>query len=371
MPAGTGPAGGRAAAHLARPGGLLGLLARHAWQPQPTWLAQLLQPLAGLYVLLAALHRAWGRLRGPAQLPVPVLVVGNMVVGGTGKTPVVVAAVQALQAAGRLPGVISRGHGRRSEDGTDLREVSPASRADQVGDEPLLVRRRTGVPVWVGRDRVGAARALCAAHPEVDVLVSDDGLQHHALPRLVEWIVFDARGVGNGLRLPAGPLRQALPARPGPAMRVLYNAAQPSTPLPGTLLAPRMERALDLAHWWGDTSMAAAAAAAVATAAVPLAALRGRRLLAVAGIGEPERFFARLEQAGLDIERSPQPDHAPYGTLPWAPGTPEVVTTEKDAVKLDPGRLGATRVWVVPLDLVLPADLIRDLLQRLAGAPSA
>jgi tetraacyldisaccharide 4'-kinase len=340
-------------------------LARHAWQPQPTWLARLLAPLAWLHALLAALHRTWGRLRGPAQLPVPVLVVGNMVVGGTGKTPVVIAAVQALQAAGRRPGVISRGHGRRSEGGTDLREVSPASRADQAGDEPLLVRRRTGVPVWVGRDRVAAARALCAAHPEVDVLVSDDGLQHHALPRQVEWIVFDARGVGNGLRLPAGPLREALPARPGPAMRVLYNAAQPSTPLPGTLLAPRMERALDLAQWWGDTSTAAAAAA------VPLAALRGRRMLAVAGIGDPERFFARLEQAGLDIERSPQPDHAPYGTLPWAPGTVEVVTTEKDAVKLDPRRLGATRVWVVPLDLALPADLVRDLLQRLAGAHSA
>ena len=338
-------------------------LANHAWQPQPTWLARLLQPLSWLYALLAALHRAWGRLHGPAPLPVPVLVVGNMVVGGTGKTPVVIAAVHALQAAGRRPGVISRGHGRRSEGRTDLREVGPASRADQVGDEPLLVKRRTGVPVWVGRDRVGAARALCAAHPEVDVLVSDDGLQHHALPRRVEWIVFDARGVGNGLRLPAGPLREALPARPGPAMRVLYNAGQPSTPLPGMLLAPRMERALDLAQWWGGASTAAAA--------VPLAALRGRRLLAVAGIGEPERFFARLEQAGLDIERSPQPDHAPYGTLPWSPGTPEVVTTEKDAVKLDPRLLGAARVWVVPLDLALPADLIRDLLQRLAGAPSA
>lgn len=360
IPAGTGPAGGRPAAHLARPGGLLGLLARHAWQPQPTWLARLLLPLAGLYALLAALHRAWGRLRGPAPLLVPVLVVGNVVVGGTGKTPVVIAAVQALQAAGRRPGVISRGHGRRS---TELREVTQASAADQVGDEPLLVRRRTGVPVWVGRERVAAARALCEAHPEVDVLVSDDGLQHRALPRAVEWIVFDARGIGNGLRLPAGPLREALPPRPAPATRVVYNAAKPSTRLPGTTLASRMERAVELAHWWGGPSTGGAA--------VPLAALRGRRLLAVAGIGDPERFFARLEQAGLDIERCPQPDHAHYGALPWAPGTAEVVTTEKDAVKLDPLRVGATRVWVVPLDLVLPADLIRDLLQRLDGAPSA
>jgi tetraacyldisaccharide 4'-kinase len=243
-----------------------------------------------------------------------------------------------------------------------MREVGATSTAAEVGDEPLLIHRRTGVPVWVGRERVAAARALCAMHPEVDVLVSDDGLQHHALARAAELIVFDARGAGNGLRLPAGPLRAALPAALPEGTWVLYNAEQPTTRLPGTVVHARAGQALSLASWWQRDP---------AACATPLAALGGRRLLALAGIGAPEKFFALLERAGLQIERCPQRDHARYDELPWPAGTPEVITTEKDAVKLHPERVGTTRVWVVPLDLALPADIVRPLLQRLRAAPSA
>ena len=325
------------------------LLVRQWWRPQPSLLAQGLRPLCWLYAALAARQR---RRSVVQSLPVPVLVVGNFVVGGAGKTPTVIAVVQALTAAGRRPGVVSRGHGRH---GKAVREVTAATAAHEVGDEPLLIRRRAAVPVWVGRDRVAAARALCAAHPEVDVVVSDDGLQHRALPRQAALVVFDERGVGNGLMLPAGPLREPLPRRLPPGMQVLYTAGVASTPLPGMRALRRLAGAWPLAAWLAGDGRAA----------LPLAALRGRRLLAVAGLAAPEKFFSMLEQAGLGIDRVPLPDHHAYATLPWPAGTAEVVTTEKDAVKIDPSQTGATQVWVVPLDLTLPSALVGELLSLL------
>ena len=328
------------------------LLARHWWRRGLTLLTALLLPLSWLYGVLA---RRAARVE-PQRAPRPVVVVGNLVAGGAGKTPTVIALVQALRAAGRHPGVISRGHGRRG-DGTH--EVQPGSVAAAVGDEPLLIRRRAGVPVFVGRDRVAAARALCAAHPEVDLLVADDGLQHAALARNVEIVVFDERGIGNGRLLPAGPLREPMPAA-WPATRlVLYNAAAPSTAVRGTLALRRLGDAVPLAAWQAGR----------ADGAQPLAALRGRPLVAVAGIASPERFFGMLEGAGLAIQRLPLPDHHPYATLPWPVGTADVVVTEKDAVKLDATACGATRVWVVGLDFALPEAFVAQVLRRLDTAP--
>lgn len=325
------------------------LLVRHWWRSRRSAVAQMLRPLSWLYRALAA----WQRHRSPVRaLPVPVIVVGNFVVGGAGKTPTVIALVQALVAADRHPGVVSRGYGRRE---SGAREVATRDTAAAAGDEPLLIRRRTGVPVWVGRDRVAAARALCAAYPGVDVIVSDDGLQHHALPRRAELVVFDERGAGNGLLLPAGPLREALPRQMAERARVVYTAGAASTALPGALAQRRLGAAWPLADWIAGHSRAAR----------PLDALRGRPLLAVAGLAAPEKFFAMLEQAGLRIARLPLPDHHAYATLPWPAGTAEVVTTEKDAVKIDPARVGATQVWVVPLDLALPAALVGELLSWL------
>lgn len=331
------------------------LLLRHWWQPRPTALACALWPASLLYRALIAMHRA--RSAQPQPLPVPVLVVGNHVVGGAGKTPTVIALVQALQAAGRRPAVISRGHGRRSD---AVQPVGPYADPAAVGDEPLLIRRRCAVPVWVGQQRHAVALALCQAHPHVDVIVADDGLQHTALPRQAELVVFDERGAGNGLLLPAGPLREPLPAVAPKYRRVLYTAGKASTALPGALATRSLGLAWPLAAWHrGDASEA-----------LTLAEMQGHPLLAAAGLAAPQKFFGMLQAAGLDITPLPLPDHHAYDTLPWPADTRDVVTTEKDAVKLDPARLGATRVWVVPLDLTLPPDLVNDLLKLLPAAPT-
>jgi tetraacyldisaccharide 4'-kinase len=326
-------------------------LARHWWQPQPpALLTLLLFPFSLLYLGLWLLRRY--RQRPAAPLPVPVVVVGNHVVGGAGKTPTVIALVQALQAAGRRPGVISRGHGRQ---GHAPQAVEPGTDVALAGDEPLLIRRRTGVPVWVGRARRDAGLALTAAHPEVDVIVSDDGLQHAALPRQAELVVFDERGVGNGMLLPTGPLREPLPAQLPPWMRVLYTAGVNSTPLPGAAATRRISQVWPLQAWLaGDASQAQA-----------LTALQGRPLVAAAGMAAPEKFFHMLRALGLDIRALPLPDHHAYAQLPWPPTTAEVLVTEKDAIKLDPSRQGATRVWVVPLDFHIPPALVSELLALL------
>ncbi|MEH6436718.1 tetraacyldisaccharide 4'-kinase, partial [Massilia sp. DD77] len=170
-------------------------------------LACALLPLSLLFRLLAALRarlfRA-GVLRSE-RLPVQVIVVGNIFIGGTGKTPLTIWLAQALRAAGLRPGVISRGHGGEQ---SAPREVGPGSTPSEVGDEPLLIAARAACPVFVGRRRAEAGRALLAAYPDVDVLIADDGLQHYALARDLEIVLFDGRGVGNGWTLPAGPLRE-------------------------------------------------------------------------------------------------------------------------------------------------------------------
>jgi tetraacyldisaccharide 4'-kinase len=320
------------------------------WRSRPSLAMRLLQPLSWLYDALAA----WAehRQRPVQTLGVPVIVVGNLVVGGAGKTPTVIALIDQLRMQGWTPGVVSRGYGRT---GDGLVEVAAGSPATLTGDEPLLIHRRTGARVMVGRDRVAAARALLRAHPEVDLLLSDDGLGQRRLPRDVELMVFDGRGAGNGLTLPAGPLRRPLPAALSPRMLVLYNADAASTPLPGLTARRSLAPPVPLAAWWaGDRS-----------AALPWSAFGGRRLLAAAGLGEPERFFKMLEAEGLSIDRLALPDHASYATLPWPPGTRETLVTEKDAAKLPADTVGTSQVWVVALDFQLPPALMQELQRRL------
>ena len=307
------------------------------WQtPRPTLVARLLQPLSWLYGAIAKQDAA-RQLRRQQRAPVPLIVVGNLVAGGAGKTPTVIALVALLRRLGHKPGVISRGHGRQ---GQGVTEVQRDSDATAVGDEPLLIHRRSGAPVAVGADRLAAARALCAAHPDITVLVSDDGLQHRRLARDVQVLVFDDRGAGNGLLLPAGPLREPLPARVPAASVVLYTGGRASTALPGHLGQRRLAGAQPLADWWAGQPMRE----------YGFAALRGRPLLAAAALARPEPFFAMLEAQGLQIERLPLPDHAALSPPPWPAGTKEVVVTEKDAVKLRPGRTGGAQVWVAALD---------------------
>ncbi|MFT3816178.1 MAG: tetraacyldisaccharide 4'-kinase [Rubrivivax sp.] len=335
-----------------------------AWG-QAWWLRQWFGPRNGLTLLLQSLARLYRvlqrrdrarRERLARQQPQPdcaVVVVGNLVVGGAGKTPVTIALVQALQAAGQRPGVVSRGYGRRSRQPL---AVSVDADAADVGDEPLLIHRRTGAPVQVGEDRADAARRLLARAPQLDVIVADDGLQHRQLRRDVEVIVFDERGVGNGLLLPAGPLREPFEPQPPAAALVVYNAAAPSTAWPGHLAQRRLQAAAcPLPDWLAGRH----------DRAQPLSSLRGQPLLALAGIAVPQRFFAMLQAEGLSIEPLARPDHDAYEQPPWTPGTPAVITTEKDAVKLARWAGGATRVWVLGLDLALPAAFTAALLQRL------
>lgn len=328
--------------------------ARLWWRERRTPLAWLLWPLSALYRTALALRRtayALGLWRAQ-RAPVPVIVVGNLVAGGAGKTPTVMALVRVLRDAGYRPGVISRGHGRR---GDGVAEVGADSAAAAVGDEPLLIRRRCGVPVWVARRRIAAARALCAAHAEVDVLVADDGLQHLALARDLQLIVFDERGIGNAAVLPAGPLRQPMPAHVPVNSHVLYNAPRPSTAWPGAMAERCLSGAVRLRDWWGDAPPQLAA----------LQALRGRPLLAAAGMASPQRFFDMLRAAGLDFTPLALGDHYRFDHLPWPADTPDVVLTEKDAVKLHASADGATRIWVVTLDLRLPEPFSAALLDNL------
>jgi tetraacyldisaccharide 4'-kinase len=326
-----------------------------SWQrPQPDLLARTLQPLSWLYRAGAALHRALytSGLRSSERAPVPLIVVGNLVAGGAGKTPTVIALVEQMRHLGHTPGVVSRGYGRR--DGA-LRAVSRSSTPDEVGDEPLLIHLRTGAPVVVAARRIDAARALCAAHPEVNLLIADDGLQHHALARDAQVIVFDERGVGNGLLLPAGPLREPMPQRLPQRSVVLYNADRASTPWPGFVATRAVAGLVPLADWWrGERADAR-----------HWAELRGRRVIACAGLAMPQRFFSMLQQQGLTIEPIALPDHASFDALPWPPDAADVVVTEKDAVKIRLERVGATRVWVAPLDLSLDAQIGATLAQWL------
>ena len=322
---------------------------RSAWR-QRGWLALALWPLSLPYRALVALRRTlyrWGVLRSE-RLPVPVIVVGNVIAGGAGKTPVTLALVRHLQATGWQPGVISRGYGRSSD---GCREVLPASTASDVGDEPLLIARAAGVPVFVARRRAQAGRALLAAHPATDVIVCDDGLQHLALARTVEICVFNDEGVGNGFLLPAGPLREAWPRT---VDAVLHTAPQP----PRGTRAPAFRLVRQLAPCGIDAQ----------GRQVPLTRLQGQALHAVAAIARPEEFFAMLRARGLTLAHCEAlPDHYDFDSWQRLPDKGKtLICTEKDAVKLWPTHPGAL---AVPLHLSLPSEFWAQLDASLSSAP--
>lgn len=313
-------------------------------------LALALWPVSLVYGALQGIRRIVYRLGWLAQerLPVPTVVVGNYVAGGAGKTPTTLALVAWLRSQGRIPGIISRGFGRHSD---DVLLVTAGSAARNVGDEPLLMHLRSRAPVAVGRDRVAAGLALLSEHPEVDVIVADDGLQHLRLHRDLQIVVFDERGAGNGWLLPAGPLREPVPHRVPARTLVIYNAPAPSTSWPGHVACRELGGAVELAAWWRGEPASPDA----------MAALAGRPVVAAAGIARPGRFFGMLRQAGLAVRELPLPDHHDFATLPWPPDTPDVILTEKDAVKLRPETVGATRVWVAALDFALGAQAEAEL----------
>jgi len=281
-----------------------------------------------------------------------VIVVGNRVVGGAGKTPTTIALLAHLQSKGWRPGVLSRGY---KADGGGANPVlidaqtAAGLSAQATGDEPLLIWHRTGAPIMVGRDRVASGHALLKAHPEINLLVCDDGLQHLRLQRDVEIIVFDERGQGNGWLLPAGPLREPIDAKPPPTVRaqpiVVYNAHQASTALTGHMVKRGTAPLRPLADWWQGRPPSSTLTPQQAAS---------QPLYAVAGIAHPQRFFDALTRQGFGIQGIALDDHADFATLPWPSAAQDVIVTEKDAVKLSPERVAAERpgcrVWVAALD---------------------
>jgi tetraacyldisaccharide 4'-kinase len=336
-------------------------LAREWQQRGP--LAWALTPLAAVFAAVSGARRAAfavGWLK-TVRVGVPVVVVGNVTVGGTGKTPTVIALVEALRAAGFAPGVVSRGYGAKVPRPTP---VTPATSARACGDEPLLIARRTGVPVWVSPDRVAAAQALRAAHPDVDVIVSDDGLQHYRLARDVELVVFDHRLGGNGFLLPAGPLREPLSRR--------RDATLVNNPFARTL--PDWPNTFALKLEPGEAwHLANPGLRRPLTQFSPESAPAGQppqRVVAAAGIGSPERFFATLRAAGLAPHTLPLPDHYDYAANPFSDVAADaILVTEKDAVKL--GAWNDARIWVVPVEAALDHRLITLVVEKLRGRPSA
>jgi len=302
-----------------------------------------LRALAALYGTAVRMRRAAYRrgLLRVQRVGVPVIVVGNIAVGGSGKTPFVIALVEHLCARGWSPGVVSRGYGRRSRTQVVV-DAHTATR--DCGDEPLLIARRTGVPVVVDGDRVAAAKRVVALG--CDIVVADDGLQHYHLHRDIEIEIIEAgRRLGNGRLLPAGPLRE--PWRDSTDLRIEngidgFSAESPRFELVGDTLVAGDGRAQPLAQW------------------------RGQRVHAVAGIGNPQRFFRSLRGSGIDVVEHAFPDHHAYAEedLYFAERLP-IVMTEKDWVKCE--RLAPANAWYLPVR----ADCSPSIMDAIDGLLSA
>jgi tetraacyldisaccharide 4'-kinase len=281
------------------------------------------------------------------RLPVPVLVVGNLLVGGTGKTPLVIHLAQHLSQLGWQVGVIARGHGGQQQGWAEVTENSLAS---QTGDEALMVKKRLGLPVFIAKKRAQAALALLQTYPQTQLIISDDGLQHRALHHDIAICVFDDRGLGNGFLLPAGPLREIWPRqltmgvtqiKVHTGSKAFEDSLAAHRQLAGFAVNGRGEKR-DLRLW------------------------SGQAVDALAAIAQPQAFFSALQSAGLTLSQTQAfPDHAPLAD--WHPSHGrDVLCTEKDAVKLWPQH---PQVWAVPLLCELPEvfwDTLMPHLQRLS-----
>jgi len=323
----------------------------------------LLQPLAWLYALVMRARRwayAQGWLRAQ-RIGRPVVVVGNLTVGGTGKTPLVAWLAVQLSATGLKVGIVSRGYGRKDR---SLLLVRAESSWQDVGDEPVLLYRHTGCDTIVGSDRVACARELVARG--ADVIVADDGLQHWRLARDCEIVVVDgARGFGNGYLLPAGPLRER-PERVSGADLLVVNGAAEHASLKREPLA---RRPFQMTLFGEDAHRLDGLGGPV-----PLGRFRGQRVHAVAGIGNPGRFFRNLRGRAIDVIEHAFPDHHPFCApeLDFPDGLP-VIMTEKDAVRCR--QLANDRMWYVPVaarfDAAAQSELLEILVHKLGPKPSA
>lgn len=324
----------------------------HAWRRQNALFKWVLVPLSYLFACLSALRR-WAYRMGllPSHaLPVPVVVVGNINMGGSGKTPVVIWLVEALKQSGYHPAVISRGYGGSARQPTS---VDAQSSASVVGDEPVLIATRCACPVWVGANRVKTGKALLKAHPSCNVIVSDDGLQHYALQRDVEIAVVDTNTHQHARLLPAGQLREPL-KRLTTVDAVVCNGevdadiqAMPHA-YPMRLLGTQF-------YNLADPNIHATAAD-----------FKRKTVMALAGIGNPERFFMHLQQLGLAFASVRFEDHHAFIAEDLAKIDSDVlIMTEKDAVKCK--KFAQKNCWVLPVEANIDkalADLIRNKLAK-------
>lgn len=345
------------------------------WQRRGLW-ALMLRPASWLYGYIANRRREAFQAQNPSayRSPVPVIVVGNIYVGGTGKTPVTCAIAQVLQQLGWHPGLVSRGYGSQQSAMPVTGQGALDWRA--FGDEPSLIARKTGIPVSVHRRRDQAARALLKAFPEVDVILSDDGLQHYALARDLEILIQDERGIGNGLLLPAGPLRESAERAqcvdlklnrlrthmPGNAC---WCSGVANSPAPNSLgqAAPQACFSVQIDGFW---HLSTGTKVSVQQFIEKLG--DQRQLIALAGIGVPQRFFDSLNDLGIRPDRTTAlADHAPIDPK-WLQALPQhavktILITEKDAVKC----LSDTdsRVWVASTSVCWQCDQCSNQLMKL------
>jgi tetraacyldisaccharide 4'-kinase len=329
-------------------------LQRDWYLSRATSLSNLLLPLSWLFRAIVASRRFLYRsgVLSKQLLSVPVVVVGNIAAGGTGKTPLVQWLARELDGRQLRPGIVARGYG-----GTNRmpRAVGTTDDPRLVGDESLLLAQ-TGFPVWIGHDRAAVARALVAAEPRVSVIVSDDGLQHYRLGRVAEIVVVDGvRGFGNGRMLPAGPLREP-PERVTSVDAIVVNGTE-NTRMPFTTRPPMYVMRLS-----GDRFVQLVDHSRTASAAT----FAGQRVAAVAGIGNPSRFFAALKKLGLDPECHVFPDHHAFTRDDLVfPGVDVIVMTDKDAIKCQ--AFADPRMWRLPVSAIVAPGLVERILEKLHG----
>jgi tetraacyldisaccharide 4'-kinase len=321
--------------------------------------AWLLWPASLLFGVVVFVRRLFFKIHlfKSHKAGIPVIVVGNLTAGGSGKTPLVLRIAELLQEHKWRPGIVSRGYGGSAgAQGGAPREASIASDPAEVGDEPILLARRSGCPVWVAPARGAACRELRAQHPECDVIVTDDGLQHYALARDIEICVVDGRGFGNGFLLPAGPLREPA-SRLRSVDAVVLNQAPEWARTEGQRFEMRLE---------GEKLVRISDAHDVRAAK----SFAGEKVHAVAGIGDPQRFFLQLGRLGLQVVPHAFPDHHPFAArdLDFGDQAP-VVMTEKDAVKCK--RFAKANHWVFPVSASLDPAFERWLLEKLSGSKAA
>jgi len=329
-------------------------LQRDWYLPRSTFLSNLLLPLSWLFRAVVSARRSlYARgILATTTLPVPVVVVGNVVAGGTGKTPLVLWLAQQLRDSKFNPGIVARGYGGSN---ASPRAVRANDDPRIAGDESLLLAG-AGFPVWIGHRRAAAARELLAAEPGVDVIISDDGLQHYALGRTVEIVVVDGgRGFGNGRMLPAGPLREPADRVAGVDAIVVNGAAHAR--MPCTTRAPIYTMTLA-----GDRFANLADKSRTATAGE----FKGKRIAAIAGIGNPQRFFDSLRDMGLDPVCHPFPDHYAYTPEELSlPAAEVILMTDKDAIKCQ--AFADPRMWRLPVAAVVGSGLVEKILEKLHG----